>query len=74
MADEVRLYISSVHDLEMERELLTRSVVEIPVSLAWRIEMTPLREYLPKNETSASRVILSSQRYTSSKGKLIKPQ
>ena len=43
MADEVSLPISAVHDLEMERELLTRANTEIPVTLGWHTELTLLK-------------------------------
>jgi hypothetical protein len=43
MADEVLLPISAMHDLEMERELLTRANTEIPVTLGRHIELTPAK-------------------------------
>jgi hypothetical protein len=43
MADEVLLYISAAGDLEIERSLLSRAVTEIPVTLGWRILLSPLR-------------------------------
>jgi hypothetical protein len=44
MADQVLLYISAAPDLEYEREILGRAVVEIPVSLGWQIIQSPLRD------------------------------
>lgn len=43
MADEVLLYISAAGDLEIERSLLSRAITEIPVTLGWRIMLSPLR-------------------------------
>jgi hypothetical protein len=42
MVDILHLYISAAHDLEKERESLSRAVVEIPVTLGWRVIQTPL--------------------------------
>jgi len=42
MVDTVYLYVSAAADLEPERDLLSRAMVEIPVPLAWRIVQTPL--------------------------------
>jgi len=42
MADTLLLYISAASDLEHERDILGRAVIEIPVTLAWRIVQTPL--------------------------------
>jgi hypothetical protein len=42
MADILHLYISAALDLEKERESLSRAVVEIPVTLGWRIIQSPL--------------------------------
>jgi hypothetical protein len=44
MADQVLFYISAAPDLEYEREILGRAVVEIPVSLGWQIVQSPLRD------------------------------
>jgi hypothetical protein len=44
MADQLLLYVSAAPDLEREREILGRAVVEIPVSLGWRIVQSPLRD------------------------------
>jgi hypothetical protein len=41
MVNQVRLYISAAADLERERDLLGRSVSEIPVQLGWLIHQTP---------------------------------
>src|SRR3990170_6621853 len=43
MVDQVLLYISAAPDLELERDLLSRTATEIPVTLGWRIVHTPLR-------------------------------
>lgn len=42
MADVLLLYISAAANLELEREVLNRSITEIPTTLAWRIVLTPL--------------------------------
>jgi hypothetical protein len=42
MADRILLYISAASDLALEREVLSRAIVEIPTSLAWRIKQTPV--------------------------------
>lgn len=42
MADQVLLYISAAQDLEREREILGRAVVDIPVTLGWRIVQSPV--------------------------------
>jgi hypothetical protein len=44
MADQVLLYISAALDLEPEREVLGRAVIEVPVSLGWRIVQSPRRD------------------------------
>jgi hypothetical protein len=44
MVDMIYLYISAAADLERERDLLSRAMVEIPVTLAWRIVQTPLHD------------------------------
>lgn len=43
MADEFVLYISAAQDLAIERDLIARTVTEIPVTLGWRIFQSPLR-------------------------------
>jgi len=43
MVDILHLYISAAYDLELERESLSRAVVDIPVTLGWRVIQTPLR-------------------------------
>ena len=43
MADTILFYISAAQDLEYERDMLARAATEIPVSLGWRIQQTPLR-------------------------------
>jgi hypothetical protein len=42
MADILRLYISAASDLESERESISRSVPEIPVTLGWRVVQSPI--------------------------------
>jgi hypothetical protein len=42
MSDVLLLYISAAADLDLEREVLNRSITEIPTTLAWRIVLTPL--------------------------------
>lgn len=44
MADIFKLYISAASDLNTERDLLNRSVTEIPVTLVWQINLSPLGE------------------------------
>lgn len=41
MVDKLRLYISAAPDLRFERDLLARSITEIPTSLGWTIKQTP---------------------------------
>ena len=43
MIDTLTLYISAAQDLEHERDVLGRTVVEIPTTLGWRIVQSPLR-------------------------------
>ena len=42
MVDILHFYVSAASDLEQERESLSRAVVEIPVTLGWRIIQSPL--------------------------------
>jgi hypothetical protein len=42
MADQILLYISAAEDLRPEREILSRAVTEVPVSLGWRIVHSPV--------------------------------
>lgn len=42
MVDILNLYISAAADLDHEREVLSRVVAEIPVTLGWRVTQTPL--------------------------------
>lgn len=44
MVDIFRLYISAANDLQIERDLLSRSVTEIPVTLGWQINLSPIGE------------------------------
>ena len=53
MADFVLLYISAATDLERERDLLGRLVTEIPVTLGWRIRLSPSRGESPDLEAAA---------------------
>jgi hypothetical protein len=47
MADVLLTYISAAADLELEREVLSRAITEIPTTLAWRILQTPLHAVEP---------------------------
>ncbi len=44
MVDSVMLYISAADDLQVERDLLGRSVAELPVTLGWQIFLSPYKE------------------------------
>ena len=44
MVDIFKLYISAASDLKAERDLLSRSITEIPVTLAWQIHLSPIGE------------------------------
>ncbi len=44
MVDSVMLYISAADDLQIERDLLGRSVAELPVTLGWQIFLSPIKE------------------------------
>jgi hypothetical protein len=44
VVDIFKLYISAANDLQIERDLLTRSVTEIPVTLGWQINLSPIGE------------------------------
>lgn len=41
MIDKLLLYISAAPELRFERDLLARSITEIPTSLGWQIKQTP---------------------------------
>jgi hypothetical protein len=41
MKSQVLLYISAATDLEAERDILGRAVIDIPVDLGWRIAQSP---------------------------------
>ena len=41
MVDTFNLYISAAEDLQSERDLLSRIVTEIPVTLGWKINFSP---------------------------------
>lgn len=43
MVDTIKLYISAADDLQIERDFLSRMVTEIPVTLGWRIILSPLK-------------------------------
>lgn len=43
MVDSVLLYISAAQDLERERNVLGRAVVDIPTTLGWQIIQSPIR-------------------------------
>ena len=40
MIHKLRLYISAAPDLSLERDLLVRSITEIPTLLGWTIKQT----------------------------------
>jgi len=42
VVDIYKLYISAANDLQIERDLLSRSVTEIPVTLGWQINLSPI--------------------------------
>jgi hypothetical protein len=44
MVDEILLYISAAPDLDREREVLGRSVADVPVTLGWRVVHSPARD------------------------------
>jgi len=44
VVDIFKLYISAANDLQIERDLLSRSVTEIPVTLGWQINLSPIGE------------------------------
>jgi hypothetical protein len=44
VVDTINLYISAAQDLHLERDLLSRSITEIPVPLGWQILLSPLKE------------------------------
>lgn len=60
MVDTFNLYISAADDLQSERDLLSRIVTEIPVTLGWQINFSPLgkKPLLEKTITDASLHIL----------------
>lgn len=44
MVDSAVIYISASSDLQTERDLLSKSITEIPVTLGWQIHLSPIRE------------------------------
>ena len=42
MADTIFLYISAASDLNLERDSLSRAIIEVPVPLGWRIVQSPI--------------------------------
>lgn len=46
MADQILLYISAAEDLDKERDILGRSVTELPVELGWLIRQSPRKNEL----------------------------
>jgi len=44
VVDTLLMYISAANDLNLERDLVSRSVTEIPVTLGWNIFLSPLKE------------------------------
>jgi hypothetical protein len=53
MVDILHLYISAAHDLEKERESLSRAIAEIPVTLGWRVIQSPLHGELLNTDAIA---------------------
>lgn len=47
MIDKLRLYISAAPDLRFERDVLARSITEVPTTLGWSIKQTPGPEREP---------------------------
>jgi hypothetical protein len=43
MVDHINLYISAAQDVWIEREILAKLTIEIPVTLGWNITQSPLR-------------------------------
>lgn len=37
----ITIYVSAASDLRVERDILARTIAELPVSVAWRIQQTP---------------------------------
>jgi hypothetical protein len=50
MTDQILLYISAAADLARERDLLGRSVAEIPVELGWMVQQSPLKNEIINEE------------------------
>jgi hypothetical protein len=44
VVDTIKLYISAANELQLERDLISRIVTEIPVTLGWQINLTPFGE------------------------------
>ncbi|MCJ7537573.1 MAG: hypothetical protein MUO57_18770 [Anaerolineales bacterium] len=42
MIDTIKLYLSAANDLSAERDLVSRVVAEIPVTLGWKINLSPI--------------------------------
>lgn len=53
MVNSVLLYISAAQDLERERDVLGRAVVDIPTTLGWQIVQSPIRGEAVDLETIA---------------------
>lgn len=53
MIDKLGLYISAAPDLRFERDLLARSITEIPTSLGWMITQTPGPDREPDLDAAA---------------------
>lgn len=50
MVDTLKLFISAANDLPDERELIGQIVTEIPASLGWQINLTPIGKYTGKKD------------------------
>jgi hypothetical protein len=44
LVDKAIIYISAAGDLHPERDLISRTITEIPVTLGWEIHLSPIRE------------------------------
>jgi hypothetical protein len=43
MVDQIIYYISAAKDVERERDVLTRLTTDIPTTLRWKIQLTPIK-------------------------------
>ncbi|MCS7062078.1 MAG: hypothetical protein RMN25_13065 [Anaerolineae bacterium] len=54
MADRILIYISAAADLLAEREALGQLISQMPTSLGWRVEQTPLDDREPNLDAVAT--------------------